>query len=114
MTLELEWIRPAPFSFDWLLPSGDTVFANETARDAALAAIIGQPGIAGDGGSVIEFVQTSPAQQWLINHNLGRAPRAVRVLTPGGIEMVGDVIDLTVNQSRIDFAAPVAGRASII
>lgn len=114
MTLALDWLRLAPFSVDWLLPAGDTVFAGEGRSDAALAAIIGQPGAAGDGGTTVEFVQASPAQQWLINHNLGRAPRAVRVLTPGGIEMVGDVIDLTVNQSRIDFAAPVAGRASII
>lgn len=114
MTLVLDWLRLQPFELDWLLPSGDTVFAAAPAETAAYPAIIGQPGIAGDGGAVIEHVQASPAAEWIINHNFGRAPRSVRVLTPGGAEVEADVRDVSVNQARIAFAAPSAGRALLI
>jgi len=57
-----------------------------------------------------EHVQSAPAAEWIVNHNLGAEP-IVAVLTPGGVEMEASVVHVSVNQLRIYFASPQSGRA---
>lgn len=57
--------------------------------------------------------QASAATEWIVNHNLGAKP-TVSVLSPGGVELIADVVHLSTNQARIYFAAPTAGSARFI
>lgn len=58
--------------------------------------------------------QSSADVLWIINHNLGVQPAIITVMTPGGSEIEGDVLHISVNQLRISFAAPQNGRARMI
>ncbi len=53
------------------------------------------------------------APSWTVNHNLGRSPTAVRVLTPGGVEVEAEVTEISLNQIVVQFASPQAGRVVI-
>lgn len=103
MTLVLEWRAVAVVETGWVAaPSGTAV----------PAAIIGPPGR--DASQPYEHVQASAASGWTVNHNLGRWPSAVTVVTPGGVEVTGGVTHVSLNQTTIAFAQPFAGRARVI
>lgn len=57
-----------------------------------------------------DFVQNTPAATWIINHNSGRY-RTLAAFTLGGVEMEGDVIITSNNQTTIQFLTPIAGFA---
>jgi hypothetical protein len=61
---------------------------------------------------VYEFVQTSTVDTWTINHNLGFYP-SVSIFTMGGIEVDAEIQHISLNQVRVRFAAPMAGRARL-
>lgn len=54
-----------------------------------------------------------PGLTWTINHDLGRQPASVTLLTPGGVEILSDVVHVSVNQCVASFASPQAGRAVV-
>lgn len=64
------------------------------------------------GGSpfVAEFLA---ATQWTVNHNLGRQPASVAVLTTGGVEIESNVTHLNDNQLIVDLNPAVAGRVVV-
>jgi hypothetical protein len=62
------------------------------------------------GGSGYEFIQSSAAATWTINHNLGRNP-VVSILSTGGIEVEAEVMHISPNQTVVNFASPFAGKA---
>lgn len=70
--------------------------------------LMGPPGI----GASFEYTQGSAATPWVINHNLGRKVD-VELYTPGGMEMLGDIIHVNLNQVQISFASPTSGSALI-
>jgi hypothetical protein len=59
---------------------------------------------------VLRFEQTqaTPAALWIVNHNLGSKPNA-RVYSPGGVEMLAEVIHISNNQIQVVFDAPTTG-----
>lgn len=69
----------------------------------------GPPGV---GGLAMNFNQVSPADEWLINHNFGYYPN-INLYTTGGMEMLGQIVNVSVNQIRVYFTVPVAGSARL-
>jgi hypothetical protein len=90
----------------------ETGFAPQPGGAAVPAAVIGPPGR--DGTTSHEHVQASAAATWTVNHNLGRWPAAVTVVTNGGAEIVAEVTHVTTAQLTVRFASAFAGRARII
>ena len=68
----------------------------------------GEPGAI---GGTFEFMQSTAAALWTINHNLGFRP-AVKALSVGGVEMLAEVIHTSTNQALVYFDAPTAGIAT--
>jgi|GEM_PF-2074810 len=59
------------------------------------------------------FNQSTPSDQWTINHNLGYRP-SVTLYSTGGAEIEGEVVHISNNQARAYFATLVAGSARCI
>lgn len=71
---------------------------------------VGQ-GPAGASGAPIPPIQfLTPIATWVINHNLGRRP-LVGVFTVGGVEMMAEIIHVSLNQVQVFFDNPTAGYA---
>lgn len=64
-------------------------------------------GNAGDNSSFLH-TQSTPASEWIVNHNLGRSP-ASEVRSLAGAVIDADVLHISINQLRVDFTMPVAG-----
>ena len=82
-------------------------------------AIIGQvrisggvPGPPGQAGSGVNFTQSSPSNTWIINHNLGFRP-SVALFTIGGMEILGEIVHTSVNQTVVNFNGAIAGFARL-
>lgn len=90
----------------WILPESDGV--------EPIAAIIGPPGGNSSGATTYQHTQSSASSLWTVNHNLGRWPCAVTVLSAGGVEVAAQVNHVSINQLTVTFAAPFAGVARII
>lgn len=72
----------------------------------------GPVGPAGSGAGY-NFTQASASDIWTVNHNLGYKP-SVQTFTVGGLEMLGEVQHISVNQTVITFNTAVAGTARLI
>lgn len=70
----------------------------------------GPEGPAGPAGvpASYEMTQSSSSADWTVNHNLGYHP-VVTVLSPGGAQVVADILHTTVNQFHVYFAQPQSG-----
>lgn len=66
----------------------------------------GPPGTAG--GMGYTHTQTVAATTWTVNHNLGRRP-AISVLSPGGVEVLAEVLHASLNQVLVYFDQPYTG-----
>lgn len=73
----------------------------------------GPMGAKGPAGTSYEHLQPSASAEWIINHNLGVRP-SITVLSPGGVELLADVVHLTANQARVYLAAPMSGSAHCV
>jgi hypothetical protein len=83
----------------------------EEAFDLVLEVGQGPSGPPGSGGSsAFRFIQASPLDTWIINHNLGIEPQ-VEVMSPGSIRVNAEVVHVSLNQARVLFATPYAGFA---
>lgn len=60
-----------------------------------------------------EFTQVSPLSTWTVNHNLGRRPTAVAVLSPGGVEVEAGVIHVSNSQLVVQFSQPYSGSVRV-
>lgn len=60
--------------------------------------------------SAYEHVESSPSAEWVVNHNRGQSP-IVEVIDSAGRQIEADVLHINVNQTRIYFNQPVAGKA---
>lgn len=68
----------------------------------------GPAGASGVAIPPIEFL--TPISVWVINHNLGRRP-LVSVFSIGGVEMMAEIIHISINQAQVIFDNPTAGYA---
>lgn len=57
-----------------------------------------------------EHLQSTPSVMWTINHNLGRKP-LVSVFSPGGLEIICEVLHNGLNQVYVYFDSPQSGSA---
>lgn len=74
---------------------------------------VGVPGPAGAAAGKYTHNQLVASSTWTINHNLGYSPSSVRLLSPGGVEMEGLVLEISNNQLVASLNPPVAGRAIV-
>ena len=75
----------------------------------------GPPGPAGPPGASAasyDFQQTTPATEWIVNHNLGHKP-LVQVFSTGGVEVEAEVVHISNNQTRIYFVIGFQGTARL-
>lgn len=71
----------------------------------------GPVGPAGAGQGYNHY-QASPADTWVINHNLGYKPN-VQMFTVGGLEVLGEVLHNSNNQITVSFNTPLSGSARL-
>ena len=72
----------------------------------------GPPGPPGPGATFYDHDQISPSTEWVVNHNLGRLV-SVTVLSPGGVEVEAEVVQVSVNQTRVFFNLPQTGKTLV-
>ena len=72
----------------------------------------GPPGPQGPPGVDFSYdhTQSSPAAEWIVNHNAGFKPDVEVRNTAGGV-VGAEVLHINVNQTRIYFSAPQSGSA---
>jgi len=91
----------------------DVVEAGQAVGVIVQAGPVGPPGPGGSGdGSDLTFTQSTPSDDWVINHNFGFYPN-VDLYTVGGISMLGQVLNTSTNQTHVLFSTPVAGTARL-
>lgn len=61
-----------------------------------------------------EHEQAAPSDTWVVNHNLGRFPSSVLLLTSGGVEFEAEVVHVSENQFQVLLAFPITGFARCI
>lgn len=84
-----------------------------TAQITVLGGVPGPPGPSGGGSAGFNFTQDSPDTTWNINHNLGYRP-SVELMSTGGLEMIGQVLHISVNQVQVSFNEAVSGFARLV
>jgi len=57
--------------------------------------------------------QTTPRDEWIVNHGLGYKP-SVTVYTTGGVEVEAEVVHISDYQLRVRFASPQTGYARCV
>ena len=82
------------------------VIVNEAAR--------GPRGLPGTGAVIYEHSQPTPASTWVVNHNLGRKPPAIQLLTTGGVVFDGSIVHVNDNQFQVLLDSPATGLARVI
>lgn len=83
---------------------GSTVMSVRTSRT-----VVSGGGGGGGEPTVYEHTQATPSASWTVNHNMGRRPAAVSVLSPGGVEVEAAVTHTTLNQLVVAFSSPQTG-----
>jgi len=68
----------------------------------------------GIGSSGYRHDQSTPSSSWIINHNFGRNVGPVSLYTVGGAAIIGDVVNIDLNQTLASFDTPIAGYAIVI
>jgi hypothetical protein len=127
MMLSLVWSRaPVLHPIRWLSEAGDESI--EPSEPAALPAMFVNVPVAHDDlidaveeallsagvNGVYEHVQSAASTTWTVNHNLGRSPASVRVLSVGGVEISCDVIEISPNQLAVNLVTAQTGRVIVI
>lgn len=70
--------------------------------------VVGIQGPSGPPGNGFELSFLSPLLSWTVNHNLNRRP-LVGLVTTGNVEIIGDIVHVSLNQLVVNFAVPTAG-----
>lgn len=73
----------------------------------------GPPGLDGAAAASFDFTQATPASPWVITHMLGKKP-IIDIRSAGGVEMIGEVVHVSDNQTNVYFITPQAGTARLI
>lgn len=70
----------------------------------------GMRGADGTSAATYQHNQASPADTWVINHNMGYRP-SISIFSMGGMQMLANVQHVSENQARVYFDNPTAGYA---
>lgn len=70
---------------------------------------MGMRGPSGAGAVVYEHAQAVASNTWIVNHNLGRRPLSVQLLTSGGVEFGADIVHISDNQLVVSMESPFTG-----
>lgn len=91
-----------------------TIVQARVARTAATATLRVGGGVRGPAGTAagFNFTQASPANEWIMNHNLGYKP-AIDLFTVGGVQFVAEIVHIDDNQARAYLITPLAGSARL-
>lgn len=65
------------------------------------------------GGSVFEFVQSTPSATWVINHNVGRKV-SVTLYDDDGNVVQSDIEHGSINQATVTWSQPTTGSALVV
>lgn len=101
-------IRPANISGVGLTPGQQIIQGPQGVQGP-----VGPRGADGVGAPYVHD-QAVPADVWVITHNRGAIPTAVRVIDTAGTEVHGRVENPTLNQTILRFSAPFGGKASLL
>jgi hypothetical protein len=63
----------------------------------------------GEADLTYEHEQSTDSAIWTVNHNFGRHPASVRLLTEGGHEFDAEVSCVSMNQLQVILATPARG-----
>ena len=96
-----------------LLPPPLTAPPSDAFEQAVLEVLANNPGSGGGGGAAYLHTQSPAASTWTVNHNLGVLTPDVTLADAAGLEFMGDIDYVTINQLLIINAAPIAGTAYI-
>lgn len=99
-------LTPPPLSLTRLLPDGRITTLAQVSPES-IAAVTAPPGA---GNSVFIHVQSTPASEWIINHNLGYRPDFT-LYTVGGVQFFAGIDHPTLNQTRVTLGTALAGEA---
>ena len=126
MLLALVWSKPARLHpIRWMVEAGDVSveasdppplpaqYINVPVNDAQLDAAVADGLASIDVPTIYEHVQSTPLTTWTVNHNFGRSPASVRVLSAGGIEMLCDVVETSLNQLVVNLVQAQTGRVLV-
>lgn len=91
----------------------NVVLIQEPEAHVVETGIQGPQGIPGDIAGAYEFTQSTPSSEWIINHNKGYRP-ITEIFDAGGSEIDAEVLHVTINQTRVYFAAPQTGSARLL
>ncbi|MDP3848630.1 MAG: hypothetical protein Q8R10_19600 [Pseudomonas sp.] len=83
----------------------------EPQQAPAVLVAVGEQGPAGASAAAYQHDQPSPMAVWVINHNLGYRP-TVSVYTVGGVQMLAQIIHVSINQTMAVFDLPTSGYAA--
>jgi hypothetical protein len=64
-------------------------------------------------GTGFIHTQSTPASEWIVNHNFGYYPH-IEVYSTGGEKILANTLNTSLNQTRVYFAAATAGSARCI
>lgn len=105
-TIEVETIGTVPIVV--------TLLSDDITCEVLYDGPIGPRGLTGPAGPIGGYSHTQgvAAATWTIAHNLGLKP-GVSVFTSGGVEIEGDVLQLSDNVTQITFLTPIAGVARL-
>lgn len=73
----------------------------------------GAKGQDGAGAAIYEESFTN-LDTWIVNHNFGRKPTSVSILSPGGVEQWADIVHVSDNQLQVLFAQPYTGSVRVM
>jgi len=93
--------------------NGSTTVVTVPQTSTLTAITVGPQGPKGDPGTAFEYIQSTPAAVWTINHNLGFKP-AVELLDAGSQEIDGEVSHPSINQTVVTLNPASAGLARLI
>lgn len=106
---------PKELTFQWATPDRPIAALRPKDPLPSIYVVFGPPGPTGaTGGEPFEFFQNTPAMTWTVNHNFGRFPAAVMVLSPGGVEVEALVTNVNANQLVVQFVIPYTGSVRCI
>lgn len=71
----------------------------------------GVDGVSGNAG--YNYVQSSPSNNWIINHNLGYKP-VVQVFNSGNMEIECAIVHVSNNQVQVPLVSAITGYARLI
>lgn len=110
-------IAPVTSTVDFVQPVVQVAIVPvELTVEIGASGVPGATGPTGPAGSATvpyTHTQGSAATSWTVNHNLGYNP-VVSIFSTGGMEIIGEVLHTSINQTVLSFVEAIAGTARFV